>query len=66
MQATCLSIWATDAARKPDGFASSRWVSSAVGEGPSGIAAIDLNGDGKADIVTGNWESGDVSVVFSR
>jgi hypothetical protein len=36
-----------------------------TGTGPTAIALADLNGDGKADIVTGNNGSHDLSVRFS-
>jgi hypothetical protein len=37
----------------------------AVGSGPIGIAAADLNGDGRADIVTSNFDRNTVSVLLS-
>ena len=36
-----------------------------TGTGPTAIALADLNGDGKADIITGNSGSGDLSIRFS-
>lgn len=33
-----------------------------TGTGPTAIALADLNGDGKADIITGNSGSGDLSI----
>lgn len=38
---------------------------SVGGEGPQGLAAADLNGDGSADLVTANTGSGDVSVLLN-
>ena len=35
-----------------------------VGTNPDAVAAADLNGDGRADVVTANGGSGDVSVLL--
>lgn len=37
-----------------------------AGLAPSSIASADLNGDAFADVVVGNWESYDVSVMLNR
>ena len=37
-----------------------------VGSHPSGVAVGDLNGDGKADIVTTNEEDNDISVLLTK
>lgn len=36
-----------------------------VNSGPKAIRAGDLNGDGRLDLVTGNWTSNDVSVLLA-
>jgi hypothetical protein len=33
---------------------------------PTGVAIGDLNGDGKGDIVTSNYDDNDISVVLTR
>ena len=39
---------------------------NAVGAGPFAVAAADLNGDGKLDLVTANQDSNDVSVLLGN
>jgi hypothetical protein len=36
------------------------------GKAPGNVAVADLNRDGKLDLVTSNYESGDVSVLLQR
>lgn len=38
----------------------------AGGRAPGYVAAGDVDGDGRLDVVTGNFESGDVSILLSR
>ena len=37
-----------------------------VGRGPSGLTAVDLNADGKLDMLTANYDSGNVSLLLGR
>ena len=38
----------------------------AVGRFPTGVAIGDLNGDGKGDIVTCNYDDNDISVLLTK
>lgn len=40
--------------------------SLATGKGPSAIVAQDINGDGKLDVVSGNADSGDLSLLTGK
>jgi hypothetical protein len=48
------------------GFAQAEGLSLGGGNSPNYAVAADLNGDGRPDIVTGNYGSGDVSVFLGR
>lgn len=37
----------------------------AVGANPTGLQVVDINGDGKPDLVTANYSAGSVSVFLS-
>lgn len=41
-------------------------LSLPAGRNPHSVAVADLNGDGRRDVVTANWDSGDVSVLLSK
>jgi hypothetical protein len=57
----CL-LWSVQAAAVPT-FATQQTF--ATGTGPHGIAAADLNADGKLDVVVTNQQAGTVSVLFN-
>lgn len=44
----------------------SHWVDLDAGEGPSGVAVADLNGDGRHDVVATNYNSNNVSIFLGR
>lgn len=48
------------------GFSEARSVRSEAGEGAGYVTVADFNRDGHSDIVTGNYESGDVSILLNR
>jgi len=48
------------------GFAEARGVELKSGDSPNYVAVGDLNRDGEPDIVSGNYDSGDVSVFLCR
>ncbi len=37
-----------------------------AGRGSGQLAVVDVNHDGRADIITGNYDSGDVTVLLAR
>ena len=49
-----------------DGVSFAAPIFSPAGAGPFSVAAADLNGDGRADLVTANWASHDVSVLLGN
>lgn len=48
------------------GFSEERALRTEAGEGAGYVNAADVNRDGRPDIVTGNYESGDVSILINQ
>ncbi len=48
------------------GFAEERTLRSEAGDGAGHLSIADLNRDGRPDIVTGNYDSGDVSILINN
>lgn len=49
-----------------NGFSEERSTRSSAGDGAGHIAVADINRDGHRDIVVGNYDSGDVSILLQR
>ncbi len=41
-------------------------VDYVAGANPNSVASADMNGDGRADLVTANWSGGNVSVLLNQ
>lgn len=48
------------------GFTQTAGVGLVTGESPNRLAVADMDGDGRTDVVTTNYDSGDVSVLLRR
>lgn len=48
------------------GFSAERTLRSEAGSGAGHVLAADINRDGRLDIVTGNYDSGDISILINH
>lgn len=48
------------------GYAAWSWIDARRARGPGHVAAVDLDGDGLADLVTANSDSGNISLLLNR